>query len=190
MATSTGNNLFARARVIATQTAGDANSAPTIDSLGAIRALTNHAIREVYRRQSHDQKFIRDTVTRHTVVIGGGEGACPNEIMREFLGQAQFQDDNNSLITYYNYNIDFSSDQNYRQLGYVVMQGDNFEYTAPAPDLDGYDGNLYVTVPSFPTFPNNMASAITFPSESVVDSIVLFLSFAILGKEGYQVVTA
>jgi hypothetical protein len=35
-----------------------------------------------------------------------------------------------------------------------------------------------------------MADPITFPSETAVEDIVLFLSQAILGKEAFQVVTA
>ena len=189
MATASANEIVARARTIATQTMTDANQSTVIDAKGGLKALLNHSIREVWRRHSNDQKFIRDTVTRQTVTIVTGTGACPDSIMREFLHQAQFQDDNDSLISYYNYNIDFDSGTNYDQLGYVVMRGDDFYYRAPSPDLSDYSGNLFVTVPSFPTLPASMADDITFPSETAIDDTVLFLAQAILGKEAYQVVT-
>ena len=189
MASETGNNIFARARVIASQTATDAHQSSIIDSLGGLRALLIHSIREIYRRQSNDQKFIKDTVTRHTVTIAGGEGDCPDTVMREFLGQADVTDDNNSLVSYLNYGADYSSGVNFTQLGYLTLQGDTFLYTAPAPSLSDYDGNLYVSVASFPELPAQMTSAITFPSESTIDSVVLFLAMAISGKEGYHVIT-
>lgn len=185
MATTSGESIIARARVIASQTGMDANSSPVIDSKGGLRALLNNSIRHLYRLKSDDQKFIRDTVTRQTVTMTAGIGACPPEIMREFLHQAQFQDDNGSLITYWNYNIDQDSGQNFRQLGYVVMQGDNFNYTAPAPTTS-YSGNLFVTVPSFPTFPADLADPITFPSTATVDDVVITLAEAIMGKVDFQ----
>ena len=47
MATSTGNNILARARIIATQVGGDANQSPVIDNLAGLRALLNNVIRNV-----------------------------------------------------------------------------------------------------------------------------------------------
>lgn len=179
---------MARIRTIASQTASDANQNVIIDSLGGIRALLNNTIREVYRQKSNDQKFIRDIVTRNTVVVTSGVGACPDAVMREFLHAAQFQDDNDSLITYYDYNIDADSGQNYNQLGYVRMSDSNFLYTAPSPTLDTYTGNLFVTVATFPTFPVSMASAITFPSVSTIDDIVLAGAAAITGKLEYTTI--
>ena len=188
MATASGTEIFSRARTIATQVGGDANLNPTIDSLAGIRALLNHSIREVYRRYANDDKFLHDTVTRNTVAVVAGIGACPDTIIRESLPRmAQFQDADGSLITYYNYNVDYASDVNFNQLGYVTLVGDNFNYAAP--NAASYTGNLFVTTPTFPTLPADMASSITFPSETAIDDIVLFLSQAILGKTEFQVVS-
>ncbi len=189
MATASGEEIFARARTIATQAAGgDANMSAQIDAKGGLRALLNHSVREIFRRYANDDKFLHDTVTRNTVAVTAGIGACPDEIIRESLPRmAQFQDANGSLISYYNYNVDFSSDQNFNQLGYVTLVGDNFNYAAP--NGASYTGNLFVTTPTFPTFPADMADPITFPSETAIDDIVLFLSQAILTKEPFQVVT-
>ena len=189
MATASGEEIFARARTIATQAAGsDANMSPQIDSKAGIRALLNSSIREIYRRYANDQKFIRDTVTIHTIAITAGAGTCPDEIMREFLHQANITDANDSLVTYYNYGADYNSGANFSQLGYLVLESDAFQYTAPAPDLATYTGNIFISVPTFPTFPADMADPITFPSETAIDDIVLFLANAILGREMYQIV--
>jgi hypothetical protein len=185
MASETGSNIFARARTIATQTMSDANVSQVIDSLGGLRALLNHSIREVYRRKSTDQKFAQDIVTVHTIAIGTGTGVVPDEIMREFLQQANITDNNGSLVSYMNYAID-ASNETFDQLGYVWITGDTFNYKAPAPDLSTFSGSLFVTVQSFPEFPASMSSAITFPSTATIDDIILFLSQAILGKEEYQ----
>jgi len=187
-ATETGDNIMARARTIATQTMSDANQSVVIDSLGGIRTLLNNVIRDVYRKKAENQKFIRDIMTRNTVVVTTGVGACPDTIMRELLHQSEFQDDNDSLISYDDYNIDYSSTTNFSQLGYVVISGNNFLYTAPSPDLDTYTGNLFVTCPTFPTLPGSMASAITFVSVSTIDDIVLALSAAITGQLQYTTV--
>ncbi len=157
----------------------DPNQSPLADSRPALRALLNSTIREVYRGKSNDQKFIRDIVVRNTIAMTDGVGACPDTIMREHLKSAQFQDTANSLIAYFNYNIDKDSGVNFSQLGYVVMQGDDFVYTAPAPVLDTYSGDMFVTVASFPVFPADMADPITLPSESTVDDICLTLALAI-----------
>ena len=187
MATASANEIVARARTISTQAGTDANVSVVIDALGGLRALLNDTIRTLYRGRSNDQKFIRDIVTRQTIIIASGTGSCPDEIMRELLHQAQFQDDNDSLISYYNYNIDFDSGTNYNQLGYCCLVGDDFSYRAPAPDLDSYSGNLFVTVASFPTLPASMADDITFPTTTVIDDLCSLLAQAILGK--VQVVT-
>jgi len=186
MAAATGNSLMARARTIATQTMTDANQSVVIDSLGGIRSLLNHVVRQVYRSKAKDTMFMRDIVTRNTVAIVDGVGACPDTIIREYLKQAQFQDVDNSLIAYYDYNIDYGSGVNYNQLGYVVLAGDTFAYTPPAPgDSTSYNDDLYVTTACFPTFPVSMADNITFPSETTIDDIVLALSAAIVGKEAF-----
>lgn len=144
--------------------------------------MLNDTIRILYRSRAKSQDFYRDITTRHTITIAGGEGACPDSIMRELLFQADFTDTNGSLVTYYNYGADYNSGANFQQLGYVTLQGDTFLYTAPTPDFDDYDGNLFVTVATFPTLPGSMASAITFPSEAVIDDLCSLLAQAITGE--------
>jgi hypothetical protein len=168
---------------------GDANQSVVIDSLGGLRVLLNNSIRELYRRKATDQKFFRDIAVRHTIAISSGTGTCPDEIMREFLHNADITDDDNSLVTYYTYGADYNSGVNFNQLGYLTLQGDTFQYTAPSPDLADYGGNLFVTVASFPTFPAQMSDTIDFPSEATIDDLVLMLAMAISGKEPFQIVT-
>lgn len=182
MATSTGNNILARARVIATESGGDANQSPVIDNLAGLRALLNNVIRDVYRAKATDQKFLRDITSRSTVVISSGTGAVPEEWMRELMHQADITDTNNSLVTYYNYASDYNSEANFNTLGYCYILGDEIKYTAPSPDFATYSGNLYVTVAQFPTFPASMAQNITFPSESTIDDVVIALANAIRDK--------
>jgi len=184
---ATGEEIFARARTIATQMGGDANLSAVIDSKGGIRALLPHAIREIYRRKANDQKFNADIAVTKTVAIVAGSGTCPDEIMREFLNQAEFADDNGSLITYFDYGIDMNSGTNFSQLGYVTLQGSTFLYTAPKPTVS-YTGNLDVTVPCTPVIPASMASDIPM-SDATTEDVVLFLAEAILGKEQFKVVT-
>lgn len=154
-----------------------------IDSKGGARALLNETIRNLYRqRMKENQSFTRDTVTKNTVVITAGVGACPEGIMREFLdGMAQYTDDNNGNITYFNYNVDADSGVTFSQLGYVRLDGDNFHYRAPSPDFDTFTGNLYVLVPTFPTI-TNMASAMSFPSEETIDSLCSLLATTLVGQ--------
>jgi len=184
---ASGEEIFARARTIATQMAGDANLSAVIDAKGGIRALLPHAIREVYRRKAKDQKYNADINVTKTVAIVGGSGTCPDEIMREFLSQAEFQDDNGSLITYFDYGVDMNSTVNFTQLGYVTLQGDTFLYTAPAPTVS-YSGDLDVTVPCTPVIPGSMATDIPM-TDATTEDVILFLAEAILGKEQFQVVT-
>lgn len=181
MATATGNEILARARTIATQQGLDAHQSTVIDNLAGARALLNDTIRILYRARANSQNFYRDIVTRHTVVIAGGTGTCPDTVMRELLHQADVTDANGSLVTYYNYGADYNSGVNFQQLGYLTLQGDTFLYTAPAPDFDAYSGNLYVTVATFPTL-TNMSSSITFPSESIIDDLCSMLAQSLTGE--------
>lgn len=182
-AAQTGTSIFARARTIATQMGGDANSSAVIDALGGIRTLFNNIIRSVYRQKAKDARFLRDIVVQNAVAMVNGVGSCPPEVMREFLHMAQWKDENNSLITYYDYNIDQNSGVNYDQLGYTCLRVDDILYTEPAPgNADSYTGDLIVTTPSFPVFPISMETVIPFPSDSIVDSIVFELAAAIAGK--------
>lgn len=181
MATATGNEILARARVIATQQGIDPSQSTVLDNLAGARALLNDTIRILYRARAKSQDFYRDITTRHTVTITGGTGTCPDTVMRELLHQADFTDANNALVTYYNFGSDYNSGVNFTQLGYVTLQGDNFLYTAPAPDLSDYDGNLFVTVATFPTL-GSMSSAITFPTEGIIDDLCSMLAQALIGE--------
>ncbi len=161
----------------------DANQSNVIDSLGGARALLNETIRNLYRqRMKESQSFTRDTVTKNTVAVTSGVGACPDGVMREFLPtMGQFTDDNGSNITYFNYNIDADSGVTFSQLGYVRLDGDNFYYTAPSPTLDTYTGNLFVLVPTFPVI-TNMASAISFPTTGIIDDLCSLLAATLVGS--------
>lgn len=189
MPSVTGTSILARARTLATQTAGDANVSQVIDNLGGARTWLNNAIREVYRRKAKDQKFINDITVLNTVTISGGSGTCPDEVMREFLHQANITDDDDSLVTFLKYPTDAGS-ETFDQLGYCWLVGANFQYKAPSPDLSTYSGNLFVTVPSFPEFPASMSDNISFPCSSTVDDVVGVLAMALVGKETFEVVSA
>lgn len=176
--TITVAEMLARARTLATQAGGvDANAAQSIDARGGLFALIPHAILQVYRAKASDLKFVRDITVKHTVTITAGTGTIPTGVMREFLKQADFADDDNSLITYFDFASDFNSGQNFSQLGYVFVDGDNFDYTAPSPN-DPYTGDLFVTVPSVPT----VTTSVTFPSTQTADDVIYLLSQAIQGK--------
>lgn len=175
---ASGNEIFARARTLATQMGGDANQSTAIDALGGLRAALNHSIREVYRRKANDQKFLRDITVRHTVTVVASVGDVPDEVMREFLHQAELQDDDSSLISYMAYAVDADSGVTFDQLGYVWVVGDEFNYTAPT---GSYDGNLFVTAPSFPEFPASMATNIPM-TVATTDDVIVTLSEMIVGK--------
>lgn len=176
--TITVAEILARARTIATQAGGvDANASAQIDAKGGLFALLPHVIADVYRGKAKDPKFVRDITVKNTVTITAGTGTVTTGIMREFLRQADFADDDDSLITYYEYASDYNSGQNYDQLGYVYITGDTFHYTAPSPN-DPYTGNLYVTVPSTPT----VTTSVTFPSDQTANDVILALALAIQGK--------
>jgi hypothetical protein len=176
--TITVAQILARARTLATQSGGvDATASQQIDGRGGLFALIPHAILATYRNKAKDPKFVRDITVKNTVAIVAGTGTVTTGIMREFLRQADFADDDNSLITYYEYASDFNSGQNYDQLGYVYITGDTFNYTAPSPNSP-YTGNLYVTVPSVPT----VTTSVTFPSEQTSDDVIYLLSQALQGK--------
>lgn len=171
------SEILARARTIATQAGGvDANASAQIDARGGLFALLPHVIADVYRGKAKDPKFVRDITVKNTVAITAGTGTVTTGIMREFLRQADFADDDDSLITYYEYASDYNSGQNYDQLGYVYITGDTFNYTAPSPN-DPYTGNLYVTVPSVPT----VTTTVTFPSTQTANDVILALALAIQG---------
>src|SRR6185369_5653496 len=143
------STILARARTMATQMAGDANASPLIDDLGGLRALLNHVIQNLYRQKASDVRFLRDITVRHTVAMTSGVGVVPDNILREFLIMGDFEDVDGSLITYYNFPIDFNSGNNFSQLGYTFIQGDSFLYTPPAPGTStSYTDNLFVTTPS------------------------------------------
>ena len=176
--TITVAEILARARTLATQSGGaDANASAQIDAKGGMFALIPHAILSVYRAKANDLKFIRDITVKHTVAVTSGTGAIPTGVMREFLRQADFADDDGSLITYFDFASDYNSGQTFTQLGYVLVIGDNFDYTAPSPN-DPYTGDLFVTVPTVPT----VTTSVTFPSTQVSDDVIVWISLAIQGK--------
>lgn len=173
--------ILARARTIATQAGGtDATISQQIDARGGLRALLNHVIRDVYRAAANDPNFIKDINVRNTISITAGVGTLPDTVMRQFLRQADIQDANGSLVTYFDYASDYSSGQNYTQLGYMTVVGDEVRYTAPAPTTS-YTGNLFLTVPSFPTFPADPADDIPMTAETT-DDVIRALAIAIQGK--------
>lgn len=174
------SEILARARTIATQRGADPNTSPVMDNLAGARALLDQVVQEVYRRKANDKKNYHDITTRHTVAVTASTGAIPDEILREFLPQANFQDANNSLIAYIPYAVDYSSGVNFSQLGYVTIQGDNFLYRAPAPN-QSYTGNLYVTAVTLPTLPSNWSTALTIGPDTVND-IVAALAEAMVGN--------
>jgi len=177
-----GNQIIARARTIATQMGGDANASPVIDAKSGLRALLNHIIRETYRQKAKNQDFIKDINVQNAITMASGVGVLPDTVMRQFLKQADYQDANGSLITYFDYPIDSNSGQNYNQLGYISVVGSNIYYTEPAPGTStSYSGTLYMTVPTFPTFPASMASAIPMPVE-VVDDVIMLMALALRGQ--------
>lgn len=176
--TITVAEILARARTIATQAGGtDANMSTVIDSRGGLFALLTHIIADVYRGKAIDPKFVRDITVKHTISMSAGTGTVPTTIMKEFMRQANLTDDDNSLITYYEYASDYDSGQNFNQLGYLIIVGDEFNYTAPSPN-DPYTGNLYVTVPSTPT----VTTSVTFPSDQTSLDVIIALALAIQGK--------
>lgn len=180
--TITLSEIFARSRTIATQMGGDATQSPLIDNLAGLRALLNHCILEIYRRKANNQTFLRDITAQTTVSISSGSGTLPSEVMREFLNQADITDDNNAKVTYYNYATDYNSTVNFTQLGYCYVLGDLIKYTAPAPDLAAYSGDLFITSPVLPT----IGTSVTFNTEEVADDVVLLLAKAIRGEQTFE----
>lgn len=181
-----GNQIFARARTLATQMGGDANSSPVIDTKSGLRALLNHVIRETYRQKAKNQDFIKDINVKNSITITSGVGTLPDGVMRQFLKQADYQDANRSLISYFDYPIDSNSGQNYTQLGYVSVVGDSIYYTEPAPGTStSYSGTMYMTVPTFPTLPASMASPIPMPVE-VVDDVIMLMALALRGQVKFE----
>lgn len=181
-ATISLSTLLARARTLATQTANDAGLSIVIDNLAGLRATLNHAILQIYRQKAKDPKFLRDITTRSTIAMTANAGTVPTTILKEFLNQADFTDDNNALVTYYDYAVDFNSSTNFNQLGYVYVLADNFQYRQPGGA--SYSGNLFVTTPTAPA----VATSMTFQSEQTVDDVVMLLAMAIVGKVNFDVV--
>ncbi len=174
--------IFARARTLATQISGDATQSPLIDNLAGLRALLNHCILEVYRRKAANPKFLRDITIEQTVAISSGSGNLPSNIMYEYLGTGNFTDDNNALVTYYEYASDYNSTVNFTQLGYCFLVGNTLKYTAPAPDFDTYTGNLFITSPCLPAITDEVA----FQTEETGDDVILLLAKAIRGEVSFE----
>lgn len=181
MATASGEQIIARARVIATQIGVDANSSVSIDTKGGLRALLNSAIRLLYRDRANDVKFRTDICADNNVTVTSGTGTVPNLLMREFLEQANISNSEGDLISFMQYPIDVTSGQTFGQLGYMWITGDTLHYQAPSPTLTAYSGTLTISCPTFPTFPADLADPITFPSESVIDDLCYLLARGVRG---------
>jgi len=177
----TQNELFGRARVIATGMGGDPNTSVVIDGEATLKALLPHVIRNTYRKKANDKRNRHDIVVKHTIPITASVGAVPSTIMREFLSHADFQDSsNNKCITWFPYAVDYNSGVTFSQIGYVTIVGDDFNYRAPAPNQN-FTGSLYVTVPSMPTISSNWATPIDIDS-TTADDIILALALALRGE--------
>lgn len=176
MATSI-NDIIARARIIATGMGDDPNLSKLIDSRPALRALLDTAISFVYRQKAADKKNWRDISVRHTITFAAGVGNIPATVLREFLHQADFQNEDADLISYLTYQIDSRAKyENY--LGYVQVVGDTFEYTAPNGDAGDYSGDMYVTVPSLPEIPSDDTTNIEMTSE-IFDKVCYSLALGL-----------
>lgn len=180
------SEIRARARTIATEMGLDANQSVTIDNAAGLRSLLNHCLNEIFRRKASDQKFLRDITRNTAVAMTTGSGAVPDTIMREFLHFANFADNNGSLITYYNFAADYNSGQNFNQLGYCYVEGDNFVYTPPNGTATSYTGNLFVTTPTIPA----ITTSVTFPSQATADDVILMLARAIRAEEKFEIIDA
>ena len=174
-----GNTILARARTLASQMGTDANSSVVIDSRPALRSLLNTCIRETYRQKAKDPNFIKDINVLNSITITSGAGTLPDTVMRQFLRQADWQDDNRSFISYFDYPVDANSGQNFSQLGYVSLTGSTLTYTSPV--TNPYSGNLYLTVPCFPVFPVSMASDIPI-TDDVAEDVITLMALGIRGQ--------
>lgn len=175
------NELFGRARVLATGMGGDANTSVVIDGEATLKALLPHVIRQVYRKKANDVRNRHDIVVKHTVAITASSGAVPTTIMREFLPQADFQDSSsNKCIAWMPYAVDYNSGVTFTQIGYVTIVGDNFNYRAPSPN-QSFTGSLYVTVPTMPTIPTSWSTDIDIDA-TTTDDVILTLALALRGE--------
>lgn len=180
--------ILARSHSLATQQGTDPSQSPQIDNLVGFRAMLNHVIRDVWRKKANDPKGYHDIVTKQTVAIVASTGTLPDNIMREFLnGNTQFQDANNSLITFFDYAIDYASGTTYTQLGYVTINGSVISYRAPAPN-QSYTGNLFITAPTMPTIPASWSSELPI-SLTATDDVILALSYAMKGEYSFDGIT-
>lgn len=175
----TGNEILARSRVVASQTMTDATQSSVIDSRPALRSLLNSCIRETVRAKAKDPNFIQSINVKNTIAITASAGTLPDTIIRQFLRQANWADDDGSFISWFDYPVDVASGQNFTQLGYVSLSGDTLTYTAP--NSASYTGNLYCTVPSYPVFPASMATDIPMTDE-VAEDVISLMALAIVGK--------
>jgi len=180
------NELFARARTIATEMGGDANTSVNIDSMAGLKALLPHVIRNVFRAKANDVRNRHDICVRHSVAITSGVGAVPSTLLREFLSQADFADSNSSkCIAWLPYAVDYNSGVTFSQIGYVTIVGDDFNYRAPAPNQT-FTGTLFVTCPTLPTIPSNWATEIDL-DDDIADDIIITLARAIRNEVVFDV---
>jgi hypothetical protein len=167
---------------MATAIGVDPNQSVEIDVKGGLRAMLNSAIRYLYREKAEDIKFRQDIAVDNAITITTGTGTLPDNVMREFLGQANISNSDGDLITYMDFPIDVTGGQTFGQLGYVWLTGmDTLNYRAPSPTLDTYSGTVTVSVPTFPTFGATMSDPITFPSTATLDDLCYVLALGIRG---------
>jgi len=174
------NSILARTRIIATGIGGDATLSPVLDNRPAFRALLDTAHSAVIAKRARDKKNWRDVVIRHTIAMTNGVGALPAGVLREFMHTADFENGDGDLISY----IEFAIDNNElfdTYLGYARIVGDSLYYTAPNTDFGDFTGNLFLTVPSVPTYPSDPDDDISMTDE-IFDDLTATLALMVRGE--------
>lgn len=180
MATTSVDNLIARARTIATQMGGDANLSPLIDNKFALRTLLNNAINHVYTKRAGDGKSWRDISIRFPITIASGFGTFPSNAMREFMHQSDWANSDNDLISYIARDADNRETYD-TYLGYVQIQGDTVLYTPPNGDATSYTGTLYMTAVGTPELPASSSTTFNMTSD-ISDEVAYTLALALRGE--------
>jgi hypothetical protein len=172
------NEITARARTLATSINSDANISILTDSDMGLRALLNHAVRDVYYKRAKDAKFRQEITTANVVSVTAGTGVIPATILRQYLSQADFRDaESFNLISFITYDLDFNG-SNFDQLGYVRVVGDNFIYVKNGSN---YTGNLTVTVPNIPDLPSDPTDDVDIKIDTL-EEVIYTLALALRGE--------
>ena len=174
-------DILARARVIATGMGLDPNSSAGLDNKVTFRAMLDSALSTVYNKRAKDPKGFRDLAVRHAVAMVAGSGAIPSELMRAYLHTADFSNGDGDLISYLEYPMDNNASAIYQQLGYVIVQGDDFVYTTPSSGAP-YTGTMNVTAISLPALPSNSTDPVPITDE-IFDDVCYTLALAVRGEE-------